>query len=173
MHFEWHDFICFVNALIPSNVWPFWCLRCLLFNVIVCLINAFHRSHWISPNPLLLVLLGSFCHLFTFNLYTYFTTCKYVSVISCVWLCVPRARFSICRDGARSKVVSTITLRSGLHSRTTPRTSPFWTSYGVSFVSYICENYCDISREHDILFLFPSDNSGYQLMLFVCTCNWR
>ena len=60
-------------CFIPPNVWPFWCLRCLLFNVIVCLITPFCRSHWISPNPLLRVLLGLFNHLFTFNLYTYFT----------------------------------------------------------------------------------------------------
>ena len=102
----------------------------------------------------------------------------YVSVISCVLLCVPRARLSIYRgciwhDGARSPVVSTITLRSGLHSRTTPSASPFWTSYGVSFVSYICKNDHDISRKHDTLFLFPSDNSCLQLMLFVCICNRR
>ena len=71
--FRMTHFICFVNAFIPSNIWPFWCLRCLLFSVIVCLITAFYRSHWISPNPLLRVLLGLFCHLFTFNLYTYFT----------------------------------------------------------------------------------------------------
>ena len=29
------------------------------------------------------------------------------------------------------------------------------------------------TREHDILFLFPSDNSCSQLMFFVCTCNRR
>ena len=108
------------------------------------------------------------------SLHVFYDDDKYVSVISCVWLCVPRAILSIYRgyiwhDGARSTVVSTITLRSGLHTRTTTRASPFWTSYGVCFVSYICKNDHDISREHDILFLFPSDNSCFQLMLFVCT----
>ena len=66
-----NDFSCFVNALIPSNILPFWCLRCLLFNVIVCL--------------LLRVLLGLFCHLFTFNLYTYFTTMIDMSRLSHVY----------------------------------------------------------------------------------------
>ena len=65
--------------------------KMFIFYVIVCLITAFYRFHWISPNPLLRVLLGLFCHLFTFNLYTYFTTminmsrlshvCDYVSLV--------------------------------------------------------------------------------------------
>ena len=141
--------------------------------------SAFYRSYWISPispNPLLRVLLGLIYHLFTFNLYMHFMTMINMSGLSRLWLCVPRARLSIYRgyiwyDGARSTVVSTITIRSGLHSRTTPRASPFCTCYGVSFASYICKNDYDISREHDILFLFPSDNSCFQLMIFVCTCN--
>ena len=39
-------------------------------------------------------------------------------------------------------------LRSDLHSRKTPHTSPLRASYGVSFVSYTKKKYRDISRAH-------------------------
>ena len=39
-----------------------------------------------------------------------------------------------------------IKFQSGLHSPTTPHTSPLRASYGASFMSYTQKNYCDISK---------------------------
>ena len=55
----------------------------------------------------------------------------------------------IWHDSAQHSTTITITkLRSDLHSRTTPHTSPLRASYGLSSVSYTNKNARDLSRAH-------------------------
>ena len=68
-------------------------------------------------------------------------------------------------DNAHSTTITMIKLRSTLHSRTTPHTSPLRASYGVSFASYITKNDRDISRAHciDLCLFLQAQTTGHSL----------
>ena len=58
-------------------------------------------------------------------------------------------------DSADNTAITMIKLRSDLHSRMTPHTSPLRARYGVSFVCYTRKNDRDISRAHCIIHVSP------------------
>ena len=72
-------------------------------------------------------------------------------------------------DNVHRIMMRMIKLRSGLHSRTTPHTSPLRASYGVSFASYTQKNDREISRAHCLMFRKISVKT---LQLRGCDSNW-
>ena len=83
-----------------------------------------------------------------FNIKTFFLSVQ----ISIVYL-IRYYRLSIYHgfiwyNSAHSTRITMIKLRSDLHSRMTPHTSPLWVSYGVSFMSYTKKIDRDISWTH-------------------------